>query len=560
MSRVTRLSLVASIPMMLTSVAFAQNEPAPAAKPLFTDITQESGVADVVRQHKQFMVEVLAKRGDPEYREWWLSGFTLLDLDGDGSLDLHLGGHGQYATFAYNDGKGHFTKVDGKYDVQRGPQKPGQPANPDIPFPGGEIRLVYDLNEDGKLDLLTSYGDNKGQVYLNDSKPGTPPVFNCKPYDAGFDAFSRGTAMVDLNRDGIVDYLCTGDQGRRREFHTANVSFGKGDGKWEDGPQITVPKEAGAIPVDINGDGLIDLLASQRGYNTSLRWILINDPKAAATMPSTVPASHRLAFTRSLDSGLSENGTIQGVGDLNQDGYLDLICLDEVPVAPAGAATTQPSTKFQLALYFNDGKGHFTRQLVEGLRTPKMANWGGAVVTDFDNDGIADFVVNGRNFLYFFRGTGQGKFELANAQWGLPDSIGPAVDEGLCFGDIDGDGDLDVVTYAPNQNRGVAVYRNDTPTKHWLNVDLVGKKGNQGAAGSIIRILEPNTGKLLWHEQVAIWGRQSFHSYYFTTHTQRHFGLGDRQSVDTEVTFYPSGKKVLNKAVAADKTITVQED
>lgn len=324
------------------------------------------------------------------------------------------------------------------------------------------------------------------------------------------------------------------------------------------GPKITVPKEAGAIPVDINGDGLIDLLASQRGYNTSRRWILLNDPKAAATMPSSIPAGQRIAFTRAADCGLSENGTIQGVGDLNQDGYLDLICLDEVPVA--GPPTTQPATKFQLALYFNDGKGHFTRQLVDGLHTPKMANWGGAVVTDFDNDGIADFVVSGRNFLYFFRGIGQGKFELANAQWGLPDSIAPAVDEGLCFGDIDNDGALDVITYAPNERRGVAVYHNDTSKRHWLNVELVGTKGNQAAAGSIIRILDPNTGKLLWHEQVAIWGRQSFHSYYFTTHTQRHFGLGNRQSVDTEVIFYPSGKRVENEGVAADKTVTVSED
>ena len=39
-----------------------------------------------------------------------------------------------------------------------------------------------------------------------------------------------------------------------------------------------------------------------------------------------------------------------------------------------------------------------------------------------------------------------------------------------------------------------------------------------------------------------------------------HFGLGDRKSVDVEVTFYPSGKKVTQKAVAADKTVEVRED
>ena len=66
--------------------------------------------------------------------------------------------------------------------------------------------------------------------------------------------------------------------------------------------------------------------------------------------------------------------------------------------------------------------------------------------------------------------------------------------------------------------------------------------------------------KLCDYEQVAVWGRQSFHSYYSAARTERHFGLGKRQRVDVEVEFYPSGKKAVFKEVQADRTILVREN
>ena len=134
-------------------------------------------------------------------------------------------------------------------------------------------------------------------------------------------------------------------------------------------------------------DGQLDLLSSERGYGASTRWILLNDGD--------------LKFHNATkECGLEETGSIMGVGDLNQDGFPDLICLDQ------GA----DGKSLSLALYMNDGKGHFTKggEVVnfKGQR-PSTGNWGGAVVTDFDNDGIADFVVNGRDFLYLMHGPGR---------------------------------------------------------------------------------------------------------------------------------------------------------
>ena len=96
----------------------------------------------MLAKHYQAMVPILANR-DP--KEWWLSGFTLVDLDGDGTLDLHLAGHGMQAIAAWNDGKGHFTPVDWKPEIKR-----GKNVKNDIPFGGGEIRLVSDIKRGRK--------------------------------------------------------------------------------------------------------------------------------------------------------------------------------------------------------------------------------------------------------------------------------------------------------------------------------------------------------------------------------------------------------------------------
>jgi hypothetical protein len=108
----------------------------------------------------------------------------------------------------------------------------------------------------------------------------------------------------------------------------------------------------------------------------------------------------------------------------------------------------------------------------------------------------------------------------------------------------------------------VLVFRNDLPKRHWLRVRLSGAEGNRSAAGAKIRVYTsgPAAGrrKLLWYEQVSIWGRQSFHSYYAAAGTERHFGLGDRRAVDVDVEFHPSGRRVERRGVRADTIVEIR--
>ena len=63
--------------------------------------------------------------------------------------------------------------------------------------------------------------------------------------------------------------------------------------------------------------------------------------------------------------------------------------------------------------------------------------------------------------------------------------------------------------------------RNDLPKQHWLRIRPIGRPGNRAATSAKIRITDPLTHKLLCYEQVVVYGRQSFHSYYATTPTER---------------------------------------
>ncbi|HVR63598.1 MAG TPA: VCBS repeat-containing protein [Polyangia bacterium] len=478
--------------------------PAPAAAQGFT-ISAQSGL-DTVRAVRA--------------ADWWLSGVGLIDLDGDGDLDVFLSSHGSYgALAAVNDGKGHFTVAAGTY-------------------PDTELLLPCDLDEDGKIDFAATYSDGGAKWWLNRSTPGGMLSFlgTMVTRDGGQ---ARQQALVDIDGDGKLDWL---------RGAGAGVLFDLGDGKGgfaAASRTLANPggEEIAVIPVDIDGDGDEDLLVNFGRYDTY-------GPNGASRLYRNDGGG---TFTNvTTQAGLYEIGlAVKGVGDFDQDGDTDIIALEKLA--------------FPHTIFLNDGKGNFTRKAgaVDGpTGTAEYGSWGLAAMTDLDNDGLPDIVVDGRNYLHVLRGTGGGSFSYVNKTWGgIVDIAEASVDNGFSFGDIDGDGDLDLIGYKTiDPRRDLNVYVNNLPAQNWINVRPVGVSGNKAAVGAQIRVYAAGGDQLLWFEEVVLYNKQVQQAYYARGETERHYGLGARASVDVTVTFSPSHKQVRQNGVAAGTTVRISED
>src|SRR6185369_13967279 len=126
-------------------------------------------------------------------------------------------------------------------------------------------------------------------------------------------------------------------------------------------------------------------------------------------------------------------------------------------------------------IYLNDGHGVFQKKAgtVSGVAAGSLdyTSWGTSVVTDFDNDGVADIIMDGKYYLKVLRGTGGGNFTYMNDTWGIKDTAAMSVDDGVTFGDIDGDGDIDIIGFNETfPTRTLNVYRNDLAAMNWMNI------------------------------------------------------------------------------------------
>ena len=224
-----------------------------AASGRFVDVTKTSGVGDAIALHYE------------RYPNWWLSGLNFVDLDGDGQLDLFLAAHGAGRSLALlNDGRGHFKEAAGSY-------------------PPTEIHLAADINGDGKLDLQMTWQDGGGKWWLNESTPGVLR-FRESNITAGQ---ARANAMIDLNRDGNVDWL--------HERPGVAFGFGDGQGHFTTGGHLDIAptrNEINVHPADFNGDGSIDLALHWGRYDNERgkSRVYLNDRRACASVTSTATA------------------------------------------------------------------------------------------------------------------------------------------------------------------------------------------------------------------------------------------------------------------------------
>ena len=461
--------LTASI-LLLTATAAAQS-----SEVTFTEVTDTAGIG---------LADLLT-----ESVAWG-------DYDNDGDQDLYLTNDGANRLFR-NDGNDRFTDVTTEAGVGN------------ASFSVGAV--FGDLDNDGDLDLyVVNFGTGPDALYRNDGPTGAGGTYSFTDItvSAGVtdEGSSRGIALIDIDRDGLVDIYVNAIGTDLLYVNQGNLNFV--DQATTLG--IVNPGQGvGVVATDIDADGWIDLFTGNRS----------SDPNRL----------FRNELGRFVDvtaiAGITEVGLGMGVHSFDHDNDLDF---DLYWTTWPGATPTSN------ALYVNDGSGGFTEQAaVSG--TEDASGWGiSDNVGDVDNDGWEDFfVTNGfsdtttANVL--FQNDRDGTF--SDVTWLIGGGLFDG--RGVAFADYDLDGDVDLCVTAetPDANR---LWRNDSNNGNgWIGFNLTGTCSNRSAVGS--RVVVHTSAGARVKEVSGGAGRGSFNSLPVE------FGLGIAASVERAVVHWPSG-------------------
>jgi hypothetical protein len=352
-------------------------------------------------------------------------GLAAADVNGDGKLDvLTADDYSNALTVHYNPGNGTFPVI---------PQ--------DFAGSAQTFQDAADIDGDRDLDIFTSGphpSADDGAIMRND---GTGRFTNRTVIHNGQDGVAAGV-LRDLNGDGKPDLLFNNaNTAPRYDFFTA---LNNGDGTFGPVTRWLVGSAGwgGIDAFDIDNDGDLDVIDCE------------------ALGAPNIPNGR---FFIALNNG---NGTFQPpyaydllprrpdavvAGDFNHDGKLDL------------AFANQGAYGFDDGLFVVLGNGNGTFQ------SPTVYTAGrgpsNIVTVDFDHDGNLDIATlnsgyngEGAESLSLFFGTGSGTFTRASTQYApySPDLLGAT---GISTGDVDGDGDIDIMSSGPSND--IALYLND---------------------------------------------------------------------------------------------------
>jgi hypothetical protein len=540
----------------------------------FTDRAQETGLN---------FVHFNGMSGAFLYPELMAPGVALFDYDNDGDLDVFI-----------VQGR-----MLGKTPVSEARPQPSEPSplqarlfrNDLEVHPDGSRTLRFtdvtaasgidahgygmgaatgDYNNDGCVDLyVTSLG--QGQLFRNNCDGTFTDVSKLSHTDDV--GWSVSAAFVDYDRDGWLDlfvghYL---NYSVEANLHCFSVSgsldycpphvyrpqpsklfHNNRDGTFTDvtavaGMSREFGPTLGVATADFNGDGWIDLYVANDSQPNQL-WI----NQRNGTFKNTALLA---GVALSPEGGVKASMGVDA-GDFDNDGDEDLFITEL-----AGQGDD---------LYVNDGSGVFEdRSAHAGIRVPSLLFTGfGAGWFDFDNDGWLDLLtVNGavtqnlealarnepfplRQHKQLFRNLGNGQFADVTTQSGAVLQA-PEVSRGAAFGDIDNDGDTDVVVGTDSGPVRLLI-NNVGSRKHWVGLRLIGRTPPRDMLGARVAVRRA--------DGLTIWRRARADGSYGSANDPRVLaGLGDSSKPPAVRVIWPDGRREEWSSVPVDRYTTLRE-
>jgi enediyne biosynthesis protein E4 len=480
------------------------------------------------------------------------------DFDGDGRIDLFVGGFADRPDAEYAPAKGpvvnHLFRNEGG-----GKFAPVNVAG--IATPARTSGAVFaDLNNDGTLELYVANNakqkSGKGgavqqaaqvqhsQLFRNDGGKLTEisAASGACPETL---LTARNVAVLDYDADGLLDLFVIEDKFTKAPRSTLLRNLG--------GLKFADANEAAGLPADIFGLGLAVADVNEDGRPDlfvahSNRLFLSQPGNRFREAVELAPVFKHAPFdAEDWPCGAA-------FGDLNRDGKLDLV-------------VSAHSVRARNRVFLNGGVKDTVPQFREitaeaGLADVVPARCPHVEIQDFDNDGWPDIYVsagwveNGAvtPLIYRHQGLRDGvpRFtaprEIATPMVYFP--AGPT-------GDFDGDGRLDLFLinwFAGNHSR---LLRNDSPAKSWLDVRVRGRTFNAMGIGSRVEVFAAGHSG----DRAHLLGAQEIGTGYGYASGQpavAHFGLGDAGAVDVVVRL-PSSAVVKRANVTAGQTLVIEE-
>jgi hypothetical protein len=303
------------------------------------------------------------------------SGIATVDLNGDGNLDLIVTGSAPTSmnwsyTVLLGNGDGSF--------------KPPVLYQQSVPGGGTLPIVIADYNADGKPDMAVPVGTSVAVLLGNgDGTFGSPAYF--------LDGNASSIVSADFNGDGKLDIAAAGGSGLA-------ILLGKGDGTFQPATFPGISVGSPLLTADLNGDGKADLvgpvvLLNQGFYYGDIQVLLGNGDGTFSALAPFPPGN-----------GLSFYYTAVALADLNGDGKLDVISLDEyLPTDNIGATSAN-------GIHLGKGDGTFNLSEIPipyTLISPLFASTMpyGVLAADMNGDGKPDVVVDGLSTVFVLLNT-----------------------------------------------------------------------------------------------------------------------------------------------------------